>query len=74
MAIQKSRSLGQRVSSEEATAKPYNETMSFSASKVSSNQLKKYLDSKYPGQYSVQLRRDKFTVTIRDQIKPILTS
>ncbi|KAF4835460.1 hypothetical protein CGCSCA4_v012599 [Colletotrichum siamense] len=35
-----------------------------SASQVSSSQLKEYLDSNYPGGYSVQLKRDKFKITI----------
>ncbi|KZL84417.1 hypothetical protein CI238_06786 [Colletotrichum incanum] len=35
-----------------------------SASQVSSGQLKKYLDDNFPGQYSVQLKRDKFKITI----------
>ncbi|WQF84118.1 hypothetical protein CDEST_09132 [Colletotrichum destructivum] len=37
---------------------------SISASQVSSSQLKEYLDRNYPGQYSVQLKRDKFKITI----------
>ncbi|KAI2636253.1 hypothetical protein GGS26DRAFT_485558 [Hypomontagnella submonticulosa] len=74
MAISQPRILGQRVSSGEATGKPHSGTMSFSASKVSSDQLKKYLESNYPGRYAIQLRRDKFTVTIQDQTKPTLVS
>ncbi|CAH0040269.1 unnamed protein product [Clonostachys rhizophaga] len=35
-----------------------------SASNVSSRQLKSYLDSNYPGQYSVQLKRDQFRITV----------
>ncbi|KAK7224311.1 hypothetical protein V2G26_012314 [Clonostachys chloroleuca] len=35
-----------------------------SASNVSSRQLKSYLDSNYPGQYSVQLKRDLFRITV----------
>ncbi|KAK2773529.1 hypothetical protein CKAH01_13569 [Colletotrichum kahawae] len=35
-----------------------------SASKVSSSQLKEYLDFNFPGGYSVQLKRDKFKITI----------
>ncbi|KAI1799228.1 hypothetical protein F4811DRAFT_544934 [Daldinia bambusicola] len=38
--------------------------LSVSASRVTSNQLKQYLDTKYPGQYSVQLKRDQFTITL----------
>ncbi|KAI1465109.1 uncharacterized protein F4812DRAFT_439613 [Daldinia caldariorum] len=38
--------------------------LSISASRVTSNQLKQYLDEKYPGQYSVQLKRDQFTITL----------
>ncbi|CAJ2507579.1 Uu.00g087650.m01.CDS01 [Anthostomella pinea] len=40
-------------------------SMSFSASRVSSNRLKEYLDSNYPGQYSVKLKRNEFTVNIQ---------
>ncbi|OHE98214.1 hypothetical protein CORC01_06411 [Colletotrichum orchidophilum] len=35
-----------------------------SASRVSSSQLKEYLDANFPGQYSVQLKRDKFKITV----------
>ncbi|KAI2609180.1 hypothetical protein GGR54DRAFT_618748 [Hypoxylon sp. NC1633] len=44
-------------------------SISFSASRVTSSELKRYLDRKYPGQYSVKLKRDEFTVTIMDQVK-----
>ncbi|KAF6824934.1 hypothetical protein CMUS01_10038 [Colletotrichum musicola] len=37
-----------------------------SASQVSSSQLKEYLDSNYPGQYRIQLKRDKFKITLAD--------
>ncbi|KAL0942082.1 uncharacterized protein CTRU02_204845 [Colletotrichum truncatum] len=37
-----------------------------SANQVNSIQLKEYLDFHYPGQYSVQLKRDKFKITVAD--------
>ncbi|KAI0844529.1 hypothetical protein F5Y00DRAFT_248392 [Daldinia vernicosa] len=46
--------------------------LSVSASKITSNQLKQYLDRKYPGQYSVQLKRDRFTITITEHKKEVL--
>ncbi|KAI0097138.1 hypothetical protein F4814DRAFT_434524 [Daldinia grandis] len=38
--------------------------LSISASRTTSKQLKEYLDHNYPDQYSVQLKRDWFTITI----------
>ncbi|KAI1642502.1 uncharacterized protein F4817DRAFT_352813 [Daldinia loculata] len=43
-----------------------------SASRITSRQLKQYLDHKYPGQYSVQLKRDQFTITLTGQEKEAL--
>ncbi|KAF4775770.1 hypothetical protein HER10_EVM0000541 [Colletotrichum scovillei] len=40
-----------------------------SASQVSSSQLKEYLDTNYPGQYSVQLKRDKFRITVGSRVR-----
>ncbi|KAI1093271.1 hypothetical protein F5B19DRAFT_491602 [Rostrohypoxylon terebratum] len=49
-------------------------TLSVPASRVSSSQLKTYLDQNYPGRHSVQevitmekLKRDEFTVTVTGQ-------
>ncbi|KAI1378855.1 hypothetical protein F4677DRAFT_412177 [Hypoxylon crocopeplum] len=39
-------------------------SVSFSSTRISSRELKAYLDRIYPEQYSVQLKRDRFTVTI----------
>ncbi|KAI0600866.1 hypothetical protein F4775DRAFT_543828 [Biscogniauxia sp. FL1348] len=39
-----------------------------SASEVSPPELKHFLDGKFPGQYSVKLKRDEFTITLREQI------
>ncbi|KAI1640425.1 hypothetical protein F4809DRAFT_590051 [Biscogniauxia mediterranea] len=38
-----------------------------SASDVSSPELKHFLDGNFPGQYSVKLKRDEFTVTVRER-------
>ncbi|KAI1477291.1 hypothetical protein F4774DRAFT_389520 [Daldinia eschscholtzii] len=45
--------------------------LSISASKVTSNQLKQYLDRNYPGQYSVKLKRDQFTITLTRNEKEV---
>ncbi|KAI1409498.1 hypothetical protein F5Y13DRAFT_91278 [Hypoxylon sp. FL1857] len=53
---QRMRGLGQRIASQGSTESPHRATsVSISASRVSSSQLKEYLDSRYPGQYSVKV-------------------
>ncbi|KAI1373023.1 hypothetical protein F4677DRAFT_430768 [Hypoxylon crocopeplum] len=69
MAAQGSRCNAQRLSIEDPikAGRHNGNPMSFPASRVSSSQLKEYLDRNYPGQYSVQLKRDNFTVTIKEK-------
>ncbi|KAI6087224.1 hypothetical protein F4821DRAFT_115967 [Hypoxylon rubiginosum] len=72
MVLRDSRYVGQRVRTKESPGRPLGETLyAVSASTISSGQLKTFLDRKYPGQYSVQLKRDEFTISIKDEGKSL---